>query len=715
MTGESTSTDGVRETSEKRVLRPEIQALRAIAVVTVVIFHYWPHLISGGYIGVDVFFAISGFLITGHLVREVDSSGRVSLPGFWARRARRILPAALLVLLFCAVATYLIVPLNLWDQFFREIQASTLYVENWNLAREAVDYLGAENRPSPVQHYWSLSVEEQFYIVWPVLILIAMLFVRNGSAAVRRRAITTMLALLTAASLTYSIWHTANDPAAAFFVTPTRVWEFGAGGLLAIFAASAARPAIRAAVSWIGVAMILVAAFAYSPDTPFPGAAAILPIAGTLAVIWAGSPELRWSPWHWMKLRGTQWLGNVSYSVYLWHWPLLILTPFLVLSGLTTPIKIGLLALTLLLAALSKRFVEDPLRSGPFLASHKPRRSFVFVLLGTGTVLLATFGALAVLSARQDADTLATAKLFGSHERCLGAAARDPEHQPCINPKLRLAVSPTPLELRRDYVGALNADFAGPLDSTSCPAGGRRRVGVIRSCTFGVPPDQAKRSVAIIGDSHAGRWRAGMTIIAKQRKWSVVGTSLLGCPFSAVTYLKKVVDPVECAKWRKDIPGWLASMPKVDTLFVAQLSHRFTTKAQFETDVAGFQEQWRRLPPTIKHIIVLLDNPKALISTLDCVERAINAKQPAGPACALSREDVLTTFPDTAATAALRLHKPNIGVIDLTDFYCDKTLCYPVIGGVLVISDRSHITPLFNSTLVPYALRALDRGKWMDR
>ena len=707
MISEATSPQGTPEASEKRVLRPEIQALRAIAVATVVIFHYWPGLISGGYIGVDVFFAISGFLITGHLVREVDSSGRVSLPGFWARRARRILPAALLVLLFCAVATFLIVPLNLWDQFFREIQASTLYVENWNLAREAVDYLGAENRPSPVQHYWSLSVEEQFYIVWPVLILVAMLVVRKRSAVVRRRSITTMLAILTAASLAYSIWHTANDPAAAFFVTPTRVWEFGAGGLLAIFAISTARPALRAAVSWVGVAMILVAAFAYSPDTPFPGAAAILPIAGTLAVIWAGSPELRWSPWHWMKLRGTQWLGNVSYSVYLWHWPLLILTPFLILSGLTTPIKLGLLALTLLLAALSKRFVEDPLRSGPFLASHRPRRSFAFVLVGTGAVLLASVGALAVLSARQDADTLATTRLFASHERCLGAAARDPEHQPCVNPKLRLAVSPTPLELKRDYVGALNV--------LACPENGGRHNGVIKSCTFGVPPERAKRYAAIIGDSHAGRWRRGMTMMAEQRKWNVVAASLLGCPFSSVTYPKKGLDTAKCIEWKKEIPRWLASQPKINTLFVAQLTQPFTTKAKFEADVAGYQEQWRRLPPTIKHIVVFRDNPRADKGTLDCVERAMSEKRPAGEACALPRSRVLTAYPDAAAVAALRLHKPNIGVIDLSPFYCDAKLCYPVIGGVLVTSDRSHLTPLFNGTLVPYALRALDRGKWLER
>ena len=692
---------------KRRVLRPEIQALRAIAVATVVVFHYWPGLITGGYVGVDVFFAISGFLITGHLVREVEGSGRVSLAGFWARRARRILPAALLVLLFCAVATYLIVPLNLWDQFFGEIQASTLYVENWYLAHQAVDYLGADNRPSPVQHYWSLSVEEQFYIVWPVLILVAMTVARNGSELLRRRSILVMLALLTSLSLAYSIWFTATDPAAAFFVTPTRVWEFGAGGLLAMLAASSARPALRAAVSWLGVAMILVAAFAYTPETPFPGAAAILPIAGTLAVIWAGSPQLRWAPTGWMSLRPAQWLGDVSYSVYLWHWPLLILAPFLLLEQLGTGIKLVLIALTLILAALSKRFVEDPLRSGPLLAGHRPRRSFAFVLAGSGTVLLATVLALTVLEQRQQNDKLASAKLIASDQRCFGAAARDPENQPCVNPELRLAVAPTPLELRRDYKGALNL--------LGCPGNGSKRDGVLRSCTFGVPPSEAKLHAAIIGDSHAGRWRKAMTMIAQQRKWSVVATSRLGCPFSAVTYPKKGVDTAKCNEWKSKIPAWLASQPKIHTLFVAQLSQRFTTRAKFEADVAGYQQQWRRLPPTIKRIIVFRDNPHAAKATLDCVERAINERRPAAGACALPRPQFLDAYPDAAATAARRLKKPNVGVVDLTEFYCDKRLCYPVIGGVLVNSDTSHITPLFNGTLAPYLLRALDRGRWLER
>jgi peptidoglycan/LPS O-acetylase OafA/YrhL len=705
MTDDSMSPEGASGV-KRRVLRPEIQALRAIAVATVVVFHFWPGLISGGYVGVDVFFAISGFLITGHLVREVEGSGRVSLAGFWARRARRILPAALLVLLFCAVATYLIVPLNLWDQFFREIQASTLYVENWYLAHQAVDYLGADNRPSPVQHYWSLSVEEQFYIVWPVLILVAMTIARNGSALLRRRSILVMLALLTSLSLAYSIWFTATDPAAAFFVTPTRVWEFGAGGLLAMLAASSARPALRAAVSWLGVAMILVAAFAYTPETPFPGAAAILPIAGTLAVIWAGSPQLRWAPTGWMSLRPAQWLGDVSYSVYLWHWPLLILAPFLLLEQLGTGIKLVLIALTLILAALSKHFVEDPLRSGPLLASHRPRRTFAFVLVGTGTVLLATVFALTVLGSKQDEDTQLAQQLLKDNTRCLGAAARDPENQPCVNPKLKLLVTPTP--------AALTGSYAKALALTSCPSLGERLDGGRRVCNFGVPPSRAKRHVALIGDSHAGRWRAALSIIARERDWRITSTSLVGCPDNIKMPAKDVAQAEKCERWRNSVPRWLAAQPEVDTVLIAQLTPKFDPKT-FDSYVAGYQETWRMFPPTVKHLIVLRDNPKAPKGTLDCIERAIGDRRSAGPACALPRSEVLDSYPDIAAVAARRLNRPNVGVADLTEFYCDKKLCYPVIGGLLVTSDTSHLTPAFSSTLAPYLLRAIDRGKWLER
>src|SRR3954454_21063792 len=183
-------------------VRPEIQSLRALAVGVVVVYHFWPRLLPGGFVGVDVFFVISGFLITAQLLREVDTTGRVSMSRFWARRARRILPAALFVLLFCAVATVVFVPLNYWQQFFGDLRASTTYGQNWHLAAAAVNYFSADNPPSPVQHFWSLSAEEQFYIVWPLLILCTAVVTRMHAT---RRSITVVITALTGASLAYGI------------------------------------------------------------------------------------------------------------------------------------------------------------------------------------------------------------------------------------------------------------------------------------------------------------------------------------------------------------------------------------------------------------------------------------------------------------------------------------------------------------------------------
>src|SRR3954454_13323763 len=248
--GPAAPTRGAVSASRER--RPEIQALRAAAVLLVVAAHLWPSAIPGGFVGVDVFFAISGFLITSLLLREIDLTGRVSLSGFWARRARRILPAALVTVLFCSLATMIFVPLNRWQQFFGDMRASTEYVQNWHLAERAVDYFAADDLPSPVQHFWSLSAEEQLYLAWPVLMLWAIAVTRNRGARVQKRWLAIVIAAVTAVSLAYSIYATSANPAAAYFVTPTRAWEFGLGGLLTFLPSAERSPeVVRGALSWV--------------------------------------------------------------------------------------------------------------------------------------------------------------------------------------------------------------------------------------------------------------------------------------------------------------------------------------------------------------------------------------------------------------------------------------------------------------------------------
>jgi peptidoglycan/LPS O-acetylase OafA/YrhL len=661
-------------------VRPEIQALRAVAVAVVVVCHFWPDALPGGFIGVDVFFVISGFLITSHLLREVDRTGTVSLPAFWARRARRILPAALLVLAFCAAGTAIYVPDVNWQQFFAEIRASAAYVQNWQLAHSAVDYFARGESPSPVQHFWSLSAEEQFYLVWPVLILIG--------ATIHRHAIAVALAGVTAASFAYSILKTGADPAAAYFITPTRAWEFGAGGLLALFSPATATPALRSAVSWAGLALIAYASIAFSAATEFPGYAALAPVLGSIAVIWAGVPERRWAPTRAYELRPVQYVGDVSYGIYLWHWPLLVLAPYAFAGGVP---RGSLLAVTLVLSALTKRFVEDPVRGGPFLRRRRSGWTFAAAAVATGLVVAASAEGSAQFDRVVQKAELQTRAILASNPRCFGAAAHDPA-KPCSNPALRLKVVPSPAEAH------LRRNFPCNLVETR---------GYLYVCSFGVKPEAVQATVALVGDSHAAHWRAALDGVAKRRHWFGYSLSHTGCPLSTTVHNSlKGVERAQCLGWNRQVLAWLKRHPEISTLIVSAIAGG---ERDHQTDAAGgYLAAWNRLPPSIRQIVVIRDTPRVRGATDDCVTRAISANRQAGPACRIPRGEAMA--PDPEVAAARRLRSRPVQVVDMTRYICDPGWCEPVIGGVLVYKDQNHLTETYGKTLSPYLGRAIGAG-----
>jgi peptidoglycan/LPS O-acetylase OafA/YrhL len=343
-----------------KVLRPEIQALRALAIGGVALVHTWPGILPGGQVGVDVFFVISGFLITGMLLRDWDSTGTVSLARFYARRARRLFPSAVLVLAASAVATAIWVPRSLKDDFLREILASLLYAQNWVLAF----FTDPEAADSPMTHFWSLSVEEQFYFAWPLLLILGLVLARRAGTD-SRALLGILLGALVLASLAYSVWITAVDVRVAYFSTFSRAWEFGAGGMLALLPAVALRripPAVRGVLSWAGVVAIVVTMVTASDHHVFPGWTALVPVAATLAVIAAGSEQPRWGTVWLANAAPVQWTGNISYAFYLWHWPLIAFAPFV--TGVPSQWWFVLLLLTLavLLAWATTRLIEDPIR-----------------------------------------------------------------------------------------------------------------------------------------------------------------------------------------------------------------------------------------------------------------------------------------------------------------------------------------------------------------
>jgi len=661
-------------------VRGDIQGLRAVAVLIVLLFHFWPGGLTGGYVGVDVFFVISGFLISSHLLRSPPTTPR-GLGAFWARRVRRLLPAASLVLATTLVASIAWLPSTQIPGVARETIASALSVENWALARSATDYLSAENAPSPVQHFWSLSVEEQFYLFWPVLIAIMWFVGRN------RRPIVwcaTGLGVVTAASLAWSALLTQTDPPAAYFVTPTRVWELGLGSLLAVavhLGWRLRRPVLRAALGWVGLAMIAYAAFRFDASTPFPGTAALLPTVGAVAVIAAATDSVRWSPGVLLGLRPSQSLGDVSYSVYLWHWPVVVIAPYALSHELTNPEKLVAVAAVVVVAALTKRYVEDPVRRSRVLAGSLPRS---FAILAASVLVLGTVGL--VVIQRSDSAVAAqeqslTAKLTTSD--CVGAEAlRNPG---CTSIEGAELLS-SPAVARADKPVLYDQGCWSNRPFTAHPV-----------CTFGDPAGDVR--VALIGNSHAGHWQPALASIADDHGWRL-DTYLASQCYTVDLPLEFGSDRAtrNCRAWNK----WaLATLTGGDYDLVVMSDRTFQqivgVKAKDKAAVAqrAYADTLRQITASGTPVLVLRDVPAASVEVPDCVAAHLDDVD----ACASPEK--LAVQDDPLNAAALADSSQLVDTLDLTDRFCRDGRCHFVIGGLIAYFDHGHMTTTFARTLVP--------------
>jgi peptidoglycan/LPS O-acetylase OafA/YrhL len=372
---EQSNTDAILPSERK--FRPDVEGLRALAILLVVLYHADVPGVRGGYVGVDVFFVISGFLITGLLFKEADNSGRVSLTRFYARRFRRILPAATVVIILTVLASYHWLGFLQGNSVAIDAKWASVFLANIHFAVIGTQYFGSETPPSPLQHMWSLSVEEQFYAVWPLLLLTVTMIARRISLRLRLGAV---LVVIIGASLAWSIIETSQNGVWAYFSPLTRAWELAAGGLIAVAAPLAARipKPVALVVGFGGLIGILVSGTVFSARTPYPGSAVALPVLGTVMVIAAGSAVAGMGVERILRPRPVQWLGARSYSLYLWHWPILVIAAERV--GKVLPVWQNMLCLLAALAAsaLTYWLIENPIRRARVLVA----RPVVSVVMG---------------------------------------------------------------------------------------------------------------------------------------------------------------------------------------------------------------------------------------------------------------------------------------------------------------------------------------------
>ena len=693
------------DTTLRRGFRPEIQGLRAVAVLLVIAYHLYPNRVSGGYVGVDVFFVLSGYLITAHLVRDAADGRRPSLLRFWARRIRRLLPASLLVLAVSLVLAYVWLPRSLWDESLRHITMSALYVENWALAADAVDYSAMGNDPTLVQHYWSLSVEEQFYLVWPLLVVAAVLVVRRWARATLPVTLAVFLGTVTLASFAYSLVATSSDAAWAYFVTPTRAWEFGIGALIALLGSAPEgwwrdREVPRVLAGWLGLAAILWAGLALDDSTPFPGWIAAVPVLGTAAVVLAGSGGSRAAAARPLSWRPMTFVGDISYSMYLWHWPLIVVLPFVTGSDLRTRDKIGILLASVLLSWACTRWVEDPVRTARWLADV-PWRAYAAGAAGMAVVIAGSLS----MQVKLDRDIAAAE---AASQRALDEALAGTE--PCLGPS---AIDDPAT------CGPVSGDGDPPLDTAAvarqnveatypeCMAGFEELA--LMPCDLGA--EDGPRTVAVVGDSHATALLGMLDELGQQRDWRVVSYTRASCPFTDARRVLAEEPPKYyrvCRQNNIDVEQLLVEAEEIDTVFVTAFSSAYEWDQAPGTDFAdpatdGFRALWRRLTAAGKQVVVVRDVPivKDRIETPICLDRNGGAAL----ACANSRAAALQ--PDAEADAVEGAPR-GVRLVDLTDRFCDEELCHAVVGDVIVYRDGSHLSHEYATLLAPYLGAAFD-------
>jgi peptidoglycan/LPS O-acetylase OafA/YrhL len=666
--------------------RLDIQGLRAIAVGLVVLFHIRPDRVPGGFVGVDVFFVVSGFLITGMLAREIERTGRLSLIGFYARRARRLLPAATSVLALVGLASLVFLPQISWQGTAQELAASTLYVENIWLYLNSIDYLARDGSPSPLQHYWSLSIEEQYYIVWPLLLLI---LVKLRGAVGSRRAAIALAALLLAISLTWSVVVAAGDAQAGYFQTGTRIWELTVGALAALllsrpsggFAAAAWPEPVGAVLAGLGIAGIVLAAFAFDRATAFPGAAALLPTVATALVILAGSrTSFGHSPW----LLGTapfQYLGTLSYALYLWHWPVILFFRQLADREPTLGDGAVIVAISIALAQLTKSLIEDPLRYG------LGRRGLVRTFASSGAFMAACLclaGAVLFYVMRQEAALLALGADRAQHPGALvltGGAA-DRSFASGFAPALLVAKKDVPRIYRQGCQVSL-----GGVEPRPCEFGAKD--GVLR--------------VALVGDSHAAQWLPALEEMARLRHWRIVTHTKSSCPFIGTPI--ESPNAASCAEWnRRVVRRIIDTRPDV---VVTSLIYNYTVPgAAADTNerlAEGLEKAWSQLASQGIGVVAIRTTPHFSYDVPDCVA----AHEHDADRCGLAKDEAVLAV-DPITLAAMR--SPGVTMVDMNGFICPADRCSPIVGNVLVYRDKHHLTATYAATLAsalePFVLKA---------
>ncbi|MDX2813221.1 acyltransferase family protein [Streptomyces sp. PA03-5A] len=661
-------------------LRLDIQGLRALAVSLVVLSHAGVRPLAGGYIGVDVFFVISGFLITSLLLRELARNDRVSVRRFYARRALRLLPASTLVGVVTLGGAWLYLSKVRFAEYVGDALGSTFYVVNLRLANAGTNYLNADSPPSPFQHFWSLAVEEQFYLVWPLLLWASWKLARR-----RTGLLAAPLAVLCAISFALNVWVTGTSVSWAYFGSHTRFWELGAGALLALSAGRLERLPARVAgpMSWAGLVSLVVAAVWFDDATPFPGPYALAPVLGTVLVLAGGCSPARYGAGALLSLRPLTWVGGLSYGWYLWHWPMLVILPMAWERPATVRFGLVCAVISLLLAWGTLRLVENPVRFHHVFRG-RPARALG---LGAGLTACATAAALVATAFPPLISSGAAApELRGTLTGVTDPQTRLTELLEAPERSLPVNLTPGITKVK----GTLSAVYRDGChigyQSTATP-----------SCVYG--DRSAPKTVVLFGDSHAAQWFPALDRLARERHWRLVSLTKASCKVAAVTTVYQGEPYTSCDRWRTKALARIRSLKPALVIAsssdTADLARPSADPRRQWTD--GFERTYRELARSGAQVLAIEDTPWPKGDAVDCAGTHPQELERCASEIGQAVRDPDKKREITEAAAAT-----GVSVVDPVPWLCGTGGdCPVVVADTFVYRDDSHLTESYAEAIAP--------------
>lgn len=641
--------------------------------------------VRAGYIGPDMFFVVSGFLITGHIVSGIERKGRVDLVTFFARRASRLLPAAAAVTIVTTLVLPIFFPVTQWQRASGDSVASSLYFQNWRLAAVSTDYLGSHAAAGPLQHYWTLAVEEQFYFIWPLAVIvvtaIAARLARNNPLRVRI-AVGALAATTIVCSLTYSYFYTASSPNAAYFVTPARMWEMSAGALLSVLTLPKllSDRRVAAVLSWGAVAVLIALVYVYPRETSYPGLKATVPVLMTVTLLAVGQAAPGAGAANALSVRPLTWLGDVSYSVYLWHWPILMVLLRMVqrhdpqASSLPQWMAILALLVTLGIGQLSYQYLEQPARRSKLL-NAKPQLALA---MGGALTVVGVVTGLAVHQLVDHKISTGEARLASVKVPAGAGALITKSAHPY---KLSGEVYPAPVLIAAQWSSCGTTPETGSW---------------VSKCIGG--DTKATREIAVVGDSHMKQWLDAVNEIGARHGWKVVAYIHDSCPFNSATLVRADLQNsgkryTECTTWNRAVTKDLLADKNLKTVVTSSFGESATSTTGEKGMTQGYLRLWQKLKAGGLNIRVIGDTPDPKYGVPDCI--AANSSDPTP--CRVRASDALDNKHEVLTDAARS--SSAVTFFDPTPYICPGKYCYAVIGNMAVYVDNGHITSTYAKSM----------------